>query len=100
MARGMHEKQVLPLDKSVSSETSSPPSTLSCIPQLDGASEAATDRDQAFVYLEFNDRGNNAEAGALYSDALRRKIDWRIVPIMFACYTMQFLDKVLLNVSS
>lgn len=28
-----------------------------------------------------------------------RKIDWRIIPIMFACYTMQFLDKVLINVS-
>lgn len=30
--------------------------------------------------------------------ALRRKIDWRIVPIMACCYTMQFVDKVLLNV--
>ncbi|GJD03602.1 Major facilitator superfamily transporter [Colletotrichum higginsianum IMI 349063] len=30
-------------------------------------------------------------------DALRRKIDWRIVPLMFLCYTMQFLDKVILN---
>lgn len=30
---------------------------------------------------------------------LLRKIDWRIIPIMFACYTMQFLDKVLINVS-
>ena len=29
---------------------------------------------------------------------LRMKIDWWIVPIMFLCYTMQFLDKVLLNV--
>lgn len=30
--------------------------------------------------------------------ALRRKIDWRIVPLMFCCYTMQFLDKVIYNV--
>lgn len=29
---------------------------------------------------------------------LRRKIDWHIVPLMFCCYTMQFLDKVVLNV--
>lgn len=29
--------------------------------------------------------------------ALLRKIDWRIVPIMFACYFLQFLDKVLIN---
>jgi hypothetical protein len=33
-------------------------------------------------------------------DALRRKIDWHIVPLMFCCYTMQFLDKVILNVSN
>jgi hypothetical protein len=26
------------------------------------------------------------------------RVDRRIVPIMFACYTMQFLDKVLINV--
>jgi hypothetical protein len=31
--------------------------------------------------------------------ALRRKIDIRIIPLMFCCYTMQFLDKVILNVS-
>lgn len=30
---------------------------------------------------------------------LRRKIDWYIVPIMFLCYTMQFVDKVSLNVN-
>ncbi|EGX95873.1 MFS transporter, putative [Cordyceps militaris CM01] len=28
---------------------------------------------------------------------LRRRIDLRIVPIMFGCYTMQFLDKVIYN---
>ncbi|KIW99684.1 uncharacterized protein Z518_11097 [Rhinocladiella mackenziei CBS 650.93] len=28
---------------------------------------------------------------------LLRRIDWRIVPIMFACYFLQFLDKVLIN---
>ena len=31
--------------------------------------------------------------------ALRRRIDRKIVPIMFCCYTLQFVDKVLLNVS-
>lgn len=28
---------------------------------------------------------------------LLRKIDWRIVPIMFACYMLQFIDKISLN---
>lgn len=31
--------------------------------------------------------------------AIRQKIDWRILPILILCYTMQFIDKVLLNVS-
>ncbi|KAK1986956.1 major facilitator superfamily transporter [Colletotrichum cereale] len=29
--------------------------------------------------------------------ALKRKIDWRIVPLMFACYILQYLDKTLIN---
>ena len=39
------------------------------------------------------------EASPIDLQVVRRKIDWRIVPIMFLCYTMQFIDKVLLNVS-
>ena len=30
-------------------------------------------------------------------DRVVRKIDWRIVPIMFLCYALSFLDKVVLN---
>jgi len=33
------------------------------------------------------------------SKKLRRKIDRHVVPIMFACYLLQFLDKVMINVS-
>jgi hypothetical protein len=32
--------------------------------------------------------------------ALRHKIDRHIVPIMFLCYLMNFIDKVALNVSN
>lgn len=58
------------------------------------------DLDQAYDFL--------AKAGAGYTEEqtsrvdlrrLRRKVDWRIVPLMFACYTLSFLDKVALNVS-
>ncbi|OHE98235.1 allantoin permease [Colletotrichum orchidophilum] len=28
---------------------------------------------------------------------LKRKIDWRIVPLMFSCYILQYLDKTLIN---
>lgn len=31
---------------------------------------------------------------------LVRKIDYRIMPLMFLCYLMQFLDKVLINYSN
>ncbi|MCJ1346609.1 hypothetical protein MMC31_004827, partial [Peltigera leucophlebia] len=37
------------------------------------------------------------EASQIDLRAVRQKIDWKIVPIMFLCYTMQFIDKVLLN---
>lgn len=30
--------------------------------------------------------------------ALMRRIDWRILPVMFLTYFLQFLDKVSLNV--
>lgn len=31
---------------------------------------------------------------------IRRKIDRNIIPVMFLCYTMQFIDKLSLNVKS
>ena len=56
--------------------------------------------DGAFKYLESHSTAvADAEAHHAYTKALRRKIDFRIVPIMFCCYTMQFIDKVLINVS-
>ena len=41
---------------------------------------------------------HNANSATINLQASRRKIDWQIVPIMFLCYTMQFLDKVNINV--
>lgn len=28
---------------------------------------------------------------------LKRKVDWRVVPLMLACYLLQYLDKTLIN---
>lgn len=51
--------------------------------------------DAALYYIQ-----NTTKTGSFANEKqLLRKIDWRIVPIMFACYTMQFIDKVLINVS-
>ena len=54
-----------------------------------------SDVDGAWKFLD-NHRGDDASTDI---KALRRKIDWHIVPLMFLCYTMQFLDKVIYNVS-
>ncbi|KAL8664900.1 MAG: hypothetical protein Q9168_007812 [Polycauliona sp. 1 TL-2023] len=53
------------------------------------------DIDQAYWYVQ--DSNNAVEATPAELRRLRRKIDFWIVPIMFACYTMQFIDKVSLN---
>ena len=62
--------------------------------------QTARDLDQAFWYVQESSIGDDGYlSSASDMKALRRKIDWHIVPIMFCCYTMQFIDKVLLNVS-
>ncbi|KAL1654789.1 hypothetical protein SLS61_002538 [Didymella pomorum] len=52
--------------------------------------------DDAWLFLN-KSRHANADASVVDIRALRRKVDWHIVPLMFGCYTMQFLDKVILN---
>jgi hypothetical protein len=63
------------------------------------AQTAGRDLDQAYWYVQESGSHQDEEATPNQLKALRRKIDWRIVPIMFLCYTMQFIDKVSLNVS-
>ena len=48
------------------------------------------DLDQAYVFL--SEHNNNGDEN-INLKALRRKIDWRIIPLMFLCYVMQFVDK-------
>ena len=55
------------------------------------------DTDQAYEFLT-KVHVSVESANDVNPDALRHKIDWHIVPVMFCCYTMQFLDKVSLNV--
>lgn len=55
--------------------------------------------DEAFWFVQEAGSQKHDQPSRPELKALRTKVDWRIVPIMFLCYTMQFLDKVLLNVS-
>jgi hypothetical protein len=59
-------------------------------------SKGERDLDDALKYLHDH---TDAESEGINLSLLRRKIDWRIVPIMFACYVLQFIDKVVINVS-
>ncbi|KAJ5747294.1 uncharacterized protein N7511_008990 [Penicillium nucicola] len=51
--------------------------------------------DDAVVYLDGHAGGTDSPPVDL--QALRRKIDRRLMPYMFCCYVLQFLDKVMLN---
>jgi hypothetical protein len=54
--------------------------------------------DDALRFVQRSDV-QNVHTTAVDDKALVRKIDGRIIPIMFLCYLMQFIDKVLLNVN-
>jgi hypothetical protein len=62
------------------------------------ASSDSANVDAAWTFLNAN-QNTTADTATIDLSALRRKIDWQVVPLMFCCYTMQFLDKVILNVS-
>ncbi|KAF7178940.1 hypothetical protein CNMCM7691_007764 [Aspergillus felis] len=52
-------------------------------------------RDDALNYLD--EHASIQDEATVDLAALRRKIDYRIIPFMFSCYILQFLDKVMLN---
>ncbi|KFY36707.1 hypothetical protein V495_07667 [Pseudogymnoascus sp. VKM F-4514 (FW-929)] len=86
---GIDEKMQVINQKAVSaSETDTGPTTS---PTL-----SDSDLDDAFKYLHDHDNAF-AESTNINLAALRRKIDWRIMPIMFVCYVLQFVDKVVIN---
>lgn len=88
----------MPPEKEVAVAVSpSPPASLVVNTKAD-----ERDLDLAFKYIQDAKQGAADEIAAENVDlkALRRKIDWRILPVMFLCYTMQFLDKVNINVSN
>ncbi|ORY08602.1 major facilitator superfamily domain-containing protein [Clohesyomyces aquaticus] len=53
------------------------------------------DGDEALEFLK--DRHNVVEMTAEDEKRLVRKIDWMIMPLMWGCYVLQYLDKTLIN---
>jgi len=55
------------------------------------------------VDIEATDSLNNVrtfdvgQSDSINTASVYRKVDWRIVPLMFLCYFLQFLDKMLVN---
>lgn len=61
------------------------------------ARPAGSDMDKAWKFLQSVGSIDESEVSNVNLSSLRRKVDWRIVPLMFCCYTLQFLDKVIYN---
>ncbi|KAJ5120463.1 MFS general substrate transporter [Penicillium bovifimosum] len=60
--------------------------------------EKVKDSDEALNFLRKQEVGDESQ----YVDekALLRKIDWMVMPLMFCCYLLEYLDKSLLNYAS
>jgi hypothetical protein len=56
---------------------------------------AYKDADKALEFLRVNEEGEEGTVASIDEKTLVKKIDWMIVPIMFACYFLQYLDKSL-----
>jgi len=62
---------------------------------VDVESKTALAAGKADAALEFLHREDNAAFVDVDEKGLVRKIDWMIMPLMWAAYNLQFLDKVL-----
>lgn len=93
MSASEHNEKSFEVNERVNSSS---PSSSDAAPR-EKASQANTDEvDAAWAFL--NEHRDVPGVDEVDLKKLRRRIDWRIVPIMFGCYTMQFLDKVIYNV--
>lgn len=76
-------------------------------PRVDGLDDVlspsgVSNVDDAWKFLDKHRDAANVQDDAdntVNILAIRRKIDWRIVPLGFLCYMMQFTDKLVLNVN-
>ena len=63
---------------------------------LQGSATERPDADEALAYLQTHHERSVTDEAALR--AIRRKVDWRILPILSVITLMQSIDKFALNV--
>lgn len=66
---------------------------MSDVDELGPEKGAYKNADKALEFLKYNETGD--EHAVVDEKKLVKRIDWMIVPIMFACYFLQYLDKSL-----
>lgn len=91
----MNSKRSSRTDKEISVGAGPSWSALSEV--LDSVSVSA-DTDQAYEFLS-SVRVSTTQVSAVDLASLRRRVDYRLIPFMWLCYTMCWLDKAILNVS-
>lgn len=80
-----------PNEKTANSSVS-PPSTSS--------TESISDLDKAYNFIQNVNNAGDIDTDSVDIKAIRRRVDFRLIPIMLLCYIMQTLDKVNINVCS
>jgi hypothetical protein len=80
------------VDSSTSKEDRKFPDPLDISSLEHGSSVAPKDGDAALAFLQSEEV---VEFTAEQEKKLVRKIDWMIVPLMWSCYFLQYLDKTL-----
>ena len=56
----------------------------------------AKDLDKAYWFIS-HAKAETSQSTTIDPASFRRKIDWRIVPVLLLCYTMSYIDKALIN---
>jgi len=60
--------------------------------------DSTSDLDKAYNFIQNVVTVGNLDTDSVDIKAIRRRVDFRLIPIMLLCYVMQTLDKVNINV--
>lgn len=66
-----------------------------CAVDIEAKETSPVASSKADAALDFLQSGDSVSFSEVEEKALVRKIDWMIVPLMWAVYFLQYLDKIL-----